>query len=327
MSYGLPDADYQLDANGNRRQWRPIAMSTTRCRSAIRPSTRACSTTRPTHRTTPGVVHPTELGAMAAAAIQDPTLNLYSASFANTEWARIATGGRTTASRISSRGAVRSAIWTRSSPIGAARAGIRFGGSFRTRWPHRVDTYVRSRQRAARETAELSRRTDSVEPYTLAAETAGGSCRPRRFGNGGAVLALYAAHGVDYIFINPGTDTFPLQEAYARRTEQGLACPQAVMCIHEHVAVSAAHGYFLAIAPPAGGAGPRRPGDDQRRRRPAQRPAGQRGHRLHRRARTVCLDPRRARRDGLRHFLLPGAARPGWHRAQLHQVAVRAHAT
>src|SRR5882672_3141938 len=65
-----------------------------------------------------------------------------------------------------------------------------------------------------------------------------------------AVLALYAAHGVDYIFINPGTDTFPLQEAYARRMELGLPCPQAVMCIHEHVAVSAAHGYFLATGRP-----------------------------------------------------------------------------
>ena len=65
-----------------------------------------------------------------------------------------------------------------------------------------------------------------------------------------AVLALYAAHGVDYIFINPGTDTFPLQEAYARRMELGLPCPQAVMCIHEHVAVSAAHGYYLATGRP-----------------------------------------------------------------------------
>lgn len=65
-----------------------------------------------------------------------------------------------------------------------------------------------------------------------------------------AVLALYAAHGVDYVFINPGTDTFPLQEAYARRMAAGLPCPQAVMCIHEHVAVSAAHGYFLATGRP-----------------------------------------------------------------------------
>jgi acetolactate synthase-1/2/3 large subunit len=55
---------------------------------------------------------------------------------------------------------------------------------------------------------------------------------------------------VDYIFINPGTDTFPLQEAYARRMERGLPCPRAVMCIHEHVAVSAAHGYFLATGRP-----------------------------------------------------------------------------
>lgn len=65
-----------------------------------------------------------------------------------------------------------------------------------------------------------------------------------------AVLALYAAHGVDYIFMNPGTDTFPLQEAYARRIEQDLPCPRAIMCLHEHVAVSAAHGYYLATRRP-----------------------------------------------------------------------------
>ena len=32
--------------------------------------------------------------------------------------------------------------------------------------------------------------------------------------------------------------------------EQGLPCPRAIMCIHEHVAVSAAHGYYLATRRP-----------------------------------------------------------------------------
>ena len=65
-----------------------------------------------------------------------------------------------------------------------------------------------------------------------------------------AFLALLLAHGSEYVFINPGTDTFPLQEAWARRREQGKASPIPIMCLHEHTAVSAAHGYFLASNQP-----------------------------------------------------------------------------
>ncbi|MBV8713499.1 MAG: thiamine pyrophosphate-requiring protein [Chloroflexi bacterium] len=65
-----------------------------------------------------------------------------------------------------------------------------------------------------------------------------------------AFLALLLAHGSRYVFINPGTDTFPLQEAWARRAEQGKPSPTPIMCLHEHTAVSAAHGYFLATNQP-----------------------------------------------------------------------------
>jgi acetolactate synthase I/II/III large subunit len=65
-----------------------------------------------------------------------------------------------------------------------------------------------------------------------------------------AFLVLLLAHGSQYAFINPGTDTFPLQEAWARRKERGQPSPVPVMCLHEHTAVSAAHGYFLATGQP-----------------------------------------------------------------------------
>ncbi len=65
-----------------------------------------------------------------------------------------------------------------------------------------------------------------------------------------AFLALLLAHGSRYVFINPGTDTFPFQEAWASLRERGLPCPTPVMCLHEHTAVSAAHGYFLASGEP-----------------------------------------------------------------------------
>jgi len=56
-----------------------------------------------------------------------------------------------------------------------------------------------------------------------------------------AFLELIAAHGSDKAFVNPGTDTYPLQEAWARRKERGLEQPEAVLCTHEFTAVSAAH--------------------------------------------------------------------------------------
>ncbi len=65
-----------------------------------------------------------------------------------------------------------------------------------------------------------------------------------------AFLALLLAHGSRKVFINPGTDTFPLQEAWARRRERRLASPDPVMCLHEHTAVAAAHGYYLASGQP-----------------------------------------------------------------------------
>jgi acetolactate synthase-1/2/3 large subunit len=81
----------------------------------------------------------------------------------------------------------------------------------------------------------VGKRTDSGQTYEQAAE---------------ALLALLLAHGSDYVFINPGTDTFPIQEAWARRREQQLESPAPIMCLHEHTAVSAAHGYFLATHQP-----------------------------------------------------------------------------
>jgi acetolactate synthase-1/2/3 large subunit len=65
-----------------------------------------------------------------------------------------------------------------------------------------------------------------------------------------AFLVLLLAHGAQHVFINPGTDTFPIQEAWARRREHGLDSPNAVMCLHEHTAIAAAHGYFLGSGQP-----------------------------------------------------------------------------
>ena len=61
-----------------------------------------------------------------------------------------------------------------------------------------------------------------------------------------AYLALLKARGVDRLYVNAGTDTPPIIEAYARAAESGLQFPAPVICPHENLAVGMAHGYTLA---------------------------------------------------------------------------------
>jgi acetolactate synthase-1/2/3 large subunit len=65
-----------------------------------------------------------------------------------------------------------------------------------------------------------------------------------------AILLSLAAHGVEFIFLNPGTDTAPLQEAMAALAARGVAAPRAVLCNHESTALAAAHGYWTATGRP-----------------------------------------------------------------------------
>jgi acetolactate synthase-1/2/3 large subunit len=58
-------------------------------------------------------------------------------------------------------------------------------------------------------------------------------------------VELLNANGVDCIFLNPGTDTFPVQEAITRFVSEERPAPRVVLCPDESVAMAAAHGYFL----------------------------------------------------------------------------------
>ncbi len=60
-----------------------------------------------------------------------------------------------------------------------------------------------------------------------------------------AYLALLKARGVDRLYVNAGTDTPPIIEAYARAEESGLRFPRPVICPHENLAVGMAHGDAL----------------------------------------------------------------------------------
>lgn len=65
-----------------------------------------------------------------------------------------------------------------------------------------------------------------------------------------AFVEMLNANGVDYIFLNPGTDTFPVQEALAKFQAQEKRVPKVILSLHESVAMSAAHGHFMLSGRP-----------------------------------------------------------------------------
>jgi acetolactate synthase I/II/III large subunit len=64
------------------------------------------------------------------------------------------------------------------------------------------------------------------------------------------LTATLADEGVQHLFINPGTDTAPVQEALAAARAGGTPSPRAVLCTHEFVALSSAMGHYLVSGTP-----------------------------------------------------------------------------
>src|SRR5215831_18524584 len=60
------------------------------------------------------------------------------------------------------------------------------------------------------------------------------------------LVAVLYDEGVSHLFLNPGMHTAPLREALAEAEAAGVPHPQPVLCVHEHVALCAAHGHHLA---------------------------------------------------------------------------------
>jgi acetolactate synthase-1/2/3 large subunit len=65
-----------------------------------------------------------------------------------------------------------------------------------------------------------------------------------------AFVRALVAQGVDLLCLNPGTDTFPIQEALSKLEQLGEPVPRTVLCLFEVVALAAAHGYYAATARP-----------------------------------------------------------------------------
>ncbi|MEX2367054.1 MAG: thiamine pyrophosphate-binding protein, partial [Pseudohongiellaceae bacterium] len=57
--------------------------------------------------------------------------------------------------------------------------------------------------------------------------------------------------GIDYVFANAGTDFAPIIEALVAAKKAGRPTPEFITVPHENVAISMAHGYFLATGKPA----------------------------------------------------------------------------
>jgi acetolactate synthase-1/2/3 large subunit len=64
------------------------------------------------------------------------------------------------------------------------------------------------------------------------------------------LVATLADEGVQHLFINPGTDTAPVQEALAAARTSGTPRPRAVLCTHEFVALSSAMGHYFVTGTP-----------------------------------------------------------------------------
>jgi acetolactate synthase I/II/III large subunit len=65
-----------------------------------------------------------------------------------------------------------------------------------------------------------------------------------------AFIELLNANKVDYIFLNPGTDTFPVHEVILRFKAAGKRTPEIILCLDESMALAAAHGYFMITGRP-----------------------------------------------------------------------------
>jgi acetolactate synthase I/II/III large subunit len=64
------------------------------------------------------------------------------------------------------------------------------------------------------------------------------------------LLRALKAHGVDYMFANPGTDFAPLIEGMARGKQKKADIPKVMVITHENCAVGMAHGYYMVSGKP-----------------------------------------------------------------------------
>ena len=63
-------------------------------------------------------------------------------------------------------------------------------------------------------------------------------------------LDALAAHDIEHLFVNPGTDFAPIVEAYARAARTNRKVPTPMVVPHENAAVGMAHGFTMVTGKP-----------------------------------------------------------------------------
>ena len=64
------------------------------------------------------------------------------------------------------------------------------------------------------------------------------------------IIDVFNAHGVDFLFFNPGIDNVPLLETISKYRAGGQTAPRGILCLDEFVAMTAAHGNYMASGRP-----------------------------------------------------------------------------
>ncbi|MCC6888758.1 MAG: thiamine pyrophosphate-requiring protein [Hyphomicrobiales bacterium] len=65
-----------------------------------------------------------------------------------------------------------------------------------------------------------------------------------------AFLRALSDHGVEHLFVNPGTDFPPIVEAYGRASRSNAKVPTPLVIAHENLAVAMAHGAYAMTGRP-----------------------------------------------------------------------------
>jgi acetolactate synthase-1/2/3 large subunit len=70
------------------------------------------------------------------------------------------------------------------------------------------------------------------------------------YGNIKTLIDIMNENGVDFVFFNPGIDNVPVLETVAAYRAQGKKSPRSILCLDEFVAMTAAHGSYMASGKP-----------------------------------------------------------------------------
>ncbi len=65
-----------------------------------------------------------------------------------------------------------------------------------------------------------------------------------------ALIEVMNTNGVEFVFFNPGIDNVPVLETLAAYQAQGKKSPRTILCLDEFVAMTAAHGNWMASGKP-----------------------------------------------------------------------------